>query len=389
MAGVVIRPRSRILHGHDWVFRSEILKVFGDPLDGQVVSIKDGRDRSLGSGLYNGHSQITVRRFSRRKQDLDREFFDRRITQARDYRLRRGCSMAPGRVVWGDADGLPGLIVDVYGRVAVAQFLALGMDQRKEMIAASILANLPVDAVVERGDAPGRRAEGLDETNGLLAGEFSGLVECICGGVSYLVDPLHGQKTGLYLDQLGNYDRVARYAAGRSVADCFANQGGFALACAKAGAASVVAIESGAATVETLLQNVRRNELAVVVEKADVFSWLPLAARRNRKFDLIILDPPSFARDKGSVRNALKGYHELHMRAAGLLNPDGLLATFTCSHHISPTLFRECISAAFFEAKTSFRVVEEFSQSPDHPVLLHLPETGYLHGLLLEAAPGR
>jgi 23S rRNA (cytosine1962-C5)-methyltransferase len=389
MAGLIIRPRARILHGHDWVYASEVLKVFGQPADGDVISLKDGRDKMLGSAIYNSQSQIIARRFSRRRQDLDAEFFARRIEQAAAWREQVGCNPCLCRVVWSEADGLPGVIVDRYEDVAVLQTLTVAMDQRKDLLASALMARPGIAHVVERNDAPIRAAEGLPMVNGLLAGGELGVREVDLGGVRFVVDFLQGQKTGLYLDQAENYGLVARHAAGRRVLDCFSNQGGFALACARAGAAAVEAVESGAESARRLRENATRNGLAVATLEDDVFDFLNEAVKREAQYDLIILDPPSFTRARGKIKDALRGYQELHMRAARLLAPHGLLATFSCSHHVAADEFESSIAEGFADAKRSARIVHRFSQATDHPAILHLPETFYLKGLLLELLPAR
>jgi 23S rRNA (cytosine1962-C5)-methyltransferase len=220
MAGIVIKPRARILHGHDWVFRSEVLKTFGHPADGDVISLKDGRDHLIGSAIYNSQSQIVARRFSRRKQTLDLDFFERRIRQAIEYRERRGINLELCRLVWSESDGLPGLVVDRYGSQLVLQTLTLAMDQRKDLIC-DALTSLSSRAIIERNDAPVRRAEGLGLTNSVLRGEAQPEMEFEVAGVHLTIDPLHGQKTGFYLDQLPNYAVVAGQAKGKRVLDCF------------------------------------------------------------------------------------------------------------------------------------------------------------------------
>lgn len=225
MAGLVVRPRARILHGHDWVYASEVLKVFGSPGDGDVVSIRDGQDRLLGSAIYNSKSQIIARRFSRRRQTLEADFFSRRINRAVNWRARAGCDPKLCRLVWSEADGLPGLVADRYDAVIVLQTLTLAMDSHKQVIA-NILAGLPgVQCVLERNDGSIRSAEGLPQVTGVLSGEDPGEREIDVGGVRFLVDFLRGQKTGFYLDQVENYAVVAQHARGRRVLDCFANQG--------------------------------------------------------------------------------------------------------------------------------------------------------------------
>jgi 23S rRNA (cytosine1962-C5)-methyltransferase len=389
MAGLVIRPRARILHGHDWVYSSEVLKVFGQPEDGAVISLKDGRDKLLGSAIYNSRSQIVARRFSRRRQDLDADFFRRRIAQAAAWRETAGCDPFLCRLVWSEADGLPGVIVDRYGDVAVLQTLTLAMDQRKALIA-SVLAALPgIAHVVERNDAPVRAAEGLPSTTGLLAGTDPGPREVPLNEVRFSVDFLRGQKTGLYLDQAENYTIVAARARGLRVLDCFSNQGGFALACASQGASRVVAVESGADSARKLRENAAINGLTIETVEEDVFAFLTNEVRREAQFDLIILDPPSFTKTRGKIKDAVRGYRELHLRAARLLAPRGLLATFSCSHHVAADEFEASLAEGFADARRSARILERLRQASDHPAVLHLPETFYLKGLLVEMMPGR
>jgi 23S rRNA (cytosine1962-C5)-methyltransferase len=389
MAGLIIRPRARILHGHDWVYSSEVLKVFGNPADGDVISLKDGRDKLLGSAIYNSKSQIVARRFSRRRQDLDADFFHRRIGQAAEWRERAGCNPRLCRLVWSEADGLPGVIVDRYDDVAVLQTLTVAMDRRKDLIAGALGALPGIAHVVERNDAPVRSLEGLPFVTGMLAGEDPGSREVALDGIRFAVDFLRGQKTGLYLDQAENYAHVAAHAAGRRVLDCFSNQGGFALACAAKGAASVVAVESGADSAQKLRDNALRNHLAVETVEEDVFTFLSDQVRREAQYDLIILDPPSFTKARGKIKDALRGYRELHMRAARLLAPNGLLATFSCSHHVAADEFESSIAEGFGDAKRSARILMRLGQASDHPAVLHLPETFYLKGHLLELMPGR
>src|ERR1700730_322441 len=226
MAGLVVKPRARILHGHDWVFSSEILKIFGKPSDGDVISVKDGRDHLIGSAIYNSKSQIVARRFSRRKQDLDLDFFKRRIAQAADYRTRRKIDNRLCRMVWSESDGLPGVIVDRYGEHFVLQTLTLAMDMRRDLIADAMVDLFGNVTIIERNDAPVRKAEGLESRTGVLRGAVPPAPVVIdISGVKFDVDLLQGHKTGFYLDQRQNYEVVAQHAEGRRVLDCFTNQG--------------------------------------------------------------------------------------------------------------------------------------------------------------------
>jgi 23S rRNA (cytosine1962-C5)-methyltransferase len=407
MAGIVVKPRARILHGHDWVFSSEVLKVFGKPADGDVISLKDGKDHLIGSAIYNSKSQIVARRFSRRKQDLDLDFFKRRIAQAAEYRLRRDVDPKLCRVVWSESDGLPGVIIDRYGDGFVLQTLTLAMDMRKDLIANALenvfcrasasLAGDKVKAgeapalqsIIERNDAPVRRAEGLELRSGVLRGDTPSPVEIEIGRLKFEVDLLHGQKTGFYLDQRQNYELVAQYAGGRRMLDCFANQGAFALACARAGAAEVTGVEENSANIVAAKGNAARNDLKVKWIEQDVFQFLRAAEKAQAQYDLIVLDPPSFTKTKGGLRDAMRGYRELHVRAFKLLSRDGVLATFSCSHHVSEDAFARMIADALVDARRSARRLRRFEQAPDHPVLPTLPESEYFKGAVLEMMPGR
>jgi 23S rRNA (cytosine1962-C5)-methyltransferase len=390
MAGIVVKPRARILHGHDWVFSSEVLKVFGNPADGEVISLKDGRDRLIGSAIYNSKSQIVARRFSRQRQDLDLDFFKRRIAQASEYRDRRNIDPKLCRVVWSESDGLPGVILDRYGDYFALQTLTLAMDLRKDLVVKAIVDLFEGATIIERNDSPVRRAEGLELITGVLHGSApSRPIEIEIGGLKFDVDLLHAQKTGFYLDQAPNYSLVANYATGRRVLDCFANQGAFALACAKAGATDVAAVEESSEGVAAGNKNTERNGLKVRWIQQDVFQFLRGAEKAKAEYDLIILDPPSFTKTKSGLRDALRGYRELHLRAFNLLSKDGILATFSCSHHVSEIAFAQTIADALVDARRSTRKLRRFEQALDHPVVPTIPETEYFKGLLLEMMPGR
>ena len=416
MAGIIVKPRARILHGHDWVFSSEVLKVFGKPADGDVISLKDGRDKLIGSAIYNSKSQIVARRFSRQRQDLDLDFFKRRIAQANEYRDRRNIAPKLRRVVWSESDGLPGVILDRYGDYFVLQTQTLAMDARKDLIVDAIksvfcresasLAETKTEAggapalqsltIVERNDSPVRRAEGLEFNLGVLEGPApSGPISVEISGtrqsasLQFEIDLLHGQKTGFYLDQAANYSIVASFARDRRVLDCFANQGAFALACANAGAIDVAAVEENSDNVAAGKKNAERKGLKVRWIEQDVFGFLRGAEKAEAKYDLIILDPPSFTKTKGGLRDALRGYRELHVRAFKLLSKDGLLATFSCSHHVSEMAFAQTLAEALVDARRSARRLRKLEQALDHPVLPTIPETEYFKGFLLEMMPGR
>jgi len=401
MAGIIVKPRARILHGHDWVFSSEALKVFGNPGDGDVISLKDGRDKLIGSAIYNSKSQIVARRFSRQRQDLNLDFFKRRIAQASEYRDRRKLNSTLRRVVWSESDGLPGVILDRYDNYWVLQTVTLAMDQRKELIVKAIIDVFDAKTIIERNDSPVRKAEGLDIQAGVLEGPAplvtpkplgeggSAPITIEIEGLKFEIDLLSGQKTGFYLDQAANYRIVASFANGRRVLDCFANQGAFALVCAQAGASDVAAVEESSDNVAAGKQNSERNGLKVRWIGQDVFSFLRGAEKAGAEYDLIVLDPPSFTKTKGGLADALRGYRELHLRAFKLLSKDGLLATFSCSHHVNEAAFEKTIVEALVDARRSARRLHRFEQALDHPVLPTIPETEYFKGILLEMMPGR
>jgi 23S rRNA (cytosine1962-C5)-methyltransferase len=389
MAGIVVRPRSRIFHGHDWIYQTEILKTFGNPEPGQIISIKDGRDRLLGSAIYNPRSQIVARRFSRQRQELDRDFFLRRIEQARAFRQKWLNDRNPGRLVWSESDGLPGLIVDRYGAHLVVQMLTLAMDQRKHLIVEVLRQLFSPASIVERNDVPVRKAEGLPLVSGLLFGHVPEVLQIEVAGSRFQIDLQSGQKTGFYLDQIDNYAEVARLAAGKRVLDCFSNQGAFALACARGGAANLTTVESNEALTLAIEQNARLNGVQIDARNANVFDFLTAQIEQASQYDLIVLDPPSFAKSRESLNSAWRGYKEIHLRALQLLSDEGLLVSISCSHHVSRQMLLEVVVEASVDSKRHLRILKSLGQPLDHPILPHLPETEYLKGFIFQRIPGR
>lgn len=398
MPSLIIKPRARLYHGHEWVYATDIAKVNGTPQPGDVVELMNARDRALGSAIYNPHSQIVARRFSRRKQDLDADFFLRRIERARDYRDSLGLAEPVHRLVWSEADGLPGVVIDRYGDRFVLQTLTLAMDQRKNLIADALETLFSPKTIIERNDAPIRKAESLPQVTGILRGEVPAPFEIEVAGIRQIVDLGEGQKTGIYLDQLDNYRAVARRSAGKRVLDCFCNQGGFALHAAKVGAVSVTAVDSSDAAIAATTANAQLNGLVQTVNAVseNAFDFLKNAEARHAEagfppegvYDLIVLDPPSFTRSRKNLGDALRGYKEIHLRALKLLSRDGFLATFCCSHHVNREEFLQIICEASVDARRGIRLVESHGQRLDHPVLPTLPETEYLKGFTFQAVPG-
>ena len=385
-------PNHRVLAGHCWVYESELAKDAPAPPDGSIVKLLDDRGRFLGIGFYNGNSQIRVRLLSRHNDEINTGFFHYRLRTAWEFRQRCAAGADCYRVVASEADSLPGLIVDKYGDHLVLQTLTLAMDQRKAELVSILVDLLKPAAIIERNDAPVRRYEGLDTVRGVLHGQTDGHVNVESGGLKFSVNLLEGHKTGFYLDQRVNYARVAALAAGKKVLDAFSYMGAFALACARAGAASVTAVEIDADNVAAAQANAQANGLAdrIQFRAGNAFDFLSTAQKAGDSYDLIILDPPSFTRTRANVPEAARGYKEIHLRALRMLaepdegRPGGLLATFCCSHHVTREMFELIIAEASADARRSVRLLERLGQSPDHPILPAVPETEYLKGAILQ-----
>lgn len=384
MPTAIVKPRSRIFHGHDWVYASDLKEVVGTAEPGDVVVIRDTKGQNLGSAIYNPKSQIVLRRFSFRKQDLDAEFFLRRIERALIYRNSLPLDQKCCRLVWSESDGLPGLIVDRYGDHLVIQTLTMAMAMRENLIVEALKELLNPKSITSRNDAPVRKAEGLELEKKTLHGTTPEPFALETNRMIFQVDVMEGQKTGLYLDQVDNYALVASYAKGRKVLDCFTNQGGFAQAAALAGAREVIAVDVSESAVDMTLKNARAAGVAIGARVDNVFDYLKSADKADERYDLIILDPPSFTKSKQSLQDAMRGYKEIHLRAMRMLEPGGILATFSCSHHVSGGDFRQVINSASVDTKTRFRYTATYGQRADHPVLTGIPETEYLRGYALE-----
>ncbi len=386
MPGIIIKPRSRIYHGHDWVYNSEILKTFGSPEPGEVISMKDYRDRPLGTAIYNPESQIVARRISRRKQKLDAEFFNRRISQSIELRKSSGVDPELCRLVWSESDALPGVIVDRYGDHLVLQTLTLAMHINKQIIIDALVELIAPKSIILRNDSPMLKAEGLEQEIKMVYGENPGAFVVEANGIQFEIDLLDGQKTGLYLDQLDAHAAVMKWAKGKKVLDCFCNQGGFALACAKAGAESVTAVDISESAIEATKRNAELNGVEINAIKQNAFDYLKNC---EEKYDLIILDPPSFTRNKKTLNDAMRGYKEIHLRGLKLLENNGILSTYCCSHHASRELFLDNVVKASVDAKKTVRLIANHSQRLDHPVLPAIPETEYLKGFTFQLTPSR
>jgi 23S rRNA (cytosine1962-C5)-methyltransferase len=391
---VLLRPgeADRIVAGHPWVYAGSVLRLTQETADGAVVQVKDHRQRFLGVGFYNSKSKIRVRMLSPERVEINQAFFEAGLRAALAVRQRHLPGATSFRVVNAESDFLSGLIVDKYEDALVVQTSSLGMDQRKPMIVAALQALFRPRAILERNELASRKFEGLPDANGILAGELSGPVTVQLNGLQFEADVLAGHKTGLYLDQQVNYRRVAELAAGAQVLDCFSFSGGFGLHAARAGAAHVHFLDQSPEAIAAAARHAAANALAdkCSFETANVFDWLKAQTviqpheKAIPRWDLVILDPPSFTRNRASVPDALRGYKEIHLRALKLLRPGGTLATFCCSHHVDAGLFLDTLLAAAFDARRLLRRVAVFSQAPDHPIIPMIPETDYLKGFAFE-----
>nr|WP_296461824.1 class I SAM-dependent rRNA methyltransferase [uncultured Acetatifactor sp.] len=371
--------------GGMWVYDNEIASVTGDFEDGDVVEVRDFDGYCMGCGYINRKSKITLRMLSRRKDAIiDESFMERRVRDAWEYR-RQTIDTSSCRLIFGEADFLPGIVVDKFADVLVVESLALGIDRWKGVIVEALKKVLAEDGihirgVYERSDAKVRLQEGMERVKGFLGEPFDTKVEIAENGVRYMVDVEDGQKTGFFLDQKNNRAAVGRLCKGKKVLDCFTHTGSFALNAGMAGAESVLGVDASQLAVEQARENARLNGLEerVRFECADVFELLPRLERQGERYDVVILDPPAFTKSRNSVKNAAKGYREINLRGMRLVRDGGFLATCSCSHFMEPELFAKTIREAAAGAHRRLRQVEFRTQGPDHPILWAADQSYYL-----------
>lgn len=388
---------ERALAGRPWFYRGNIESKPSSgvaPEEGDLIELVGSRGRPLGLAFYHSKSKIAARWIARSQEKIDQNFFVQRISEAQKLRERWIPGATSYRLVSSEADLMSGLTVDRYEDTLVVQITSAGMERRKDWIVAALVDLFKPKTILEKSDTASREMEKLEKVSGVLYGDSSGPLRFKLAGLEIELDLLEGHKTGAYLDQQQNYQQVAQMAKGKRVLDCFTFLGGFALKCAQAGATKVVAVDQSEGAIESAKRNAELNGLTGKVQwdKANVFDWLRKrtqsqkeVARSEELFDLIILDPPSFTRSRQSIPDAVRGYKEIHLRALKLLAPGGVIATFCCSHHIDDAVFLNCIEAASNDAHRSLRLVETYSQSLDHPVVLQIPESRYLKGFALES----
>jgi 23S rRNA (cytosine1962-C5)-methyltransferase len=372
--------RARVLAGHPWVFGNEVETLLPPEFDGEVVECRDRTGRLIGTGIYNSKSQIVWRRLSRDRVTLD----DAYLRAALERALARRAQQNARRLVWSESDDLPGVVVDQYGDTLVLQVQTLAMEKRAAALA-DLLAELVKPAeIIFRNDAPIRRLEGLPLEVHTRSGNAWEPRWLRIEGFDYWLDLQGGQKTGFYLDQRLQHPAVAKFCHGARVLDAFCNQGAFALHAARAGASEVLGLDSAEDAIAAARRNAERNSVTAEFAVANVFDWFNDPARGVEPlWDVIILDPPPFAKSKSALEGALRGYKEINLRALQRLVPGGVLATYTCSHHMQDAELRQVLAAAATDARRKLRVLEWSHQPPDHPVLVTMPESEYLRGYIV------
>lgn len=366
--------------GHPWVFGNEVEALLPSENDGDVVECRDRNNRLLGTGIYNSKSQIVWRRLSRDRVALDAAYLRGALERA----LARRAPEAARRLVWSESDDLPGVVVDQYGDTLVVQIQTVAMEKRAGMIGDLLAELLRPEEIVFRNDAPIRRLEGLPLEVHTRSGRTWEPRWVRIEGCDYWLDLQHGQKTGFYLDQRAQHAAVARYCSGARVLDAFCNQGAFALHAARAGAAEVLGLDSAEDAIAAARRNAEHNGVRAEFAAANVFDWFNDPSRNiDALWDVIILDPPPFAKSKSALEGALRGYKEINLRALQRLAPGGVLATYTCSHHMQDAELRHVLAEASADARRKLRVLEWCHQPPDHPVLATMPESEYLRGYIV------
>ena len=378
-----------LLRRHPWLFSGAIERVEGNPASGETVDVVSASGEFLARAAYSPASQIRLRVWTFDEQEsVDAEFFRRRLGRAIEWRRRLGLldGQRACRLVFAESDGLPGLIVDRYAEYAVCQLFAAGAERWRSTIAELVLELGGVRGVYERSESGSRHKEGLASRRGLLAGaEPPAEIEVEAAGAHWLVDVVHGQKTGAYLDQQRNRLRVASHARGADLLDAFAYTGGFAITCLKEGAEHATLIESSTEALRLAEREAAANGVAArcTFSAANVFDELRALREAGRQFDLVVLDPPKFVHSAEQVRAGSRGYKDINLLGLQLVRADGLLATFSCSGHVDAALFQKIVAGAALDAHRDCQIVERLSQPPDHPVAIEFPEAEYLKGLIL------
>lgn len=390
MATVILKPQQeeRILSGHPWVFNTQIGQISGNFNPADIVEVKSACKQFLGRGYINPKSNIAVRILTQEDVPIDKNFFARRIQQAINFR-KKIISKETNvfRLVFSESDFLPGLIVDKYGDCLVMQTLTLGMDNRKHILAEILKEILNPKGIYLRNDVPVRVLEGLALEKMILLGKFPTRQEVLENGIRFIVDIENGQKTGFYIDQRDNRLFLKHLAKDKTVLDCFCYSGGFSIYSLFHKAAAVTALDISGHALALAGANLKLNNLNPKLcefKEANAFDELKRFSREKKKFDLVVLDPPSFTKSKDKIENALRGYREINLRAMQILNKQGILVSATCSYHINDEAFKQIIQKAAKDARRTIRLIKWGMQAQDHPILLNINETSYLRCLIAE-----
>lgn len=381
------REWTRIEPGHLWVYAGHVGDIVGQPEAGDVVDIIRPDGRFYGRGLFNPHSKIRVRLLTGEDERVDEIFWRKRIQQAIRLRERVVTGTNAYRLIYGESDRLPGLIVDRYDRLVVMQTLSYGMDRRKELLADMLMQELDLGGVYLRNDAKSRQLEGLPMERWFLRGGGPTQVEIVEGAARFVVDVERGQKTGWFCDQRENRMVTAKLAAGSDVLEVFCHTGAFGIHAAMAGAKSVEGLDSSEETLALARRHAGHNQVEqqCTYRKADAFDEMRNLVKADRRYDLVILDPPAFARSKQALPRALSGYKDVNLLGLKLLKPEGFLVTSSCSHPVSEEDLWKSIRLAARDAKRDIRLIEQRGQGPDHPVLASMSETRYLKCFIVQA----
>lgn len=369
----------RVESGHPWVFRHEVQKIDGEFEDGDIVDVLNFKGKFVGKGFINSKSQILVRLLTRKNEEINIDFFRKRVQDAWDYRKSIGYTQNC-RLIFAEADFLPGLIVDKFGDVLVMQTLSKGVDRYKDKLVEILVEVVNPKAIYERNDARVREIEGLDLRKGFLYGSSPVEVEIEENGIKMIVDIENGQKTGYFLDQKENRVAIRNFVKDKVVLDCFCHTGGFTINAAKFGASKVIGVDISDTAIEQAVKNAKLNGVESKCEfvVANVFDYLNELDDKKEKYDMIILDPPAFAKSIHTLENAKRGYKEINLRAMKILKKGGILVTCSCSHYMKPDLFFEVIKEAAKDAKKILRLIEYRTQAKDHPYLINYEESLYL-----------
>ena len=368
---------KKILNGYPWVFANEVWKIEGKDKQGSVAEVRGADGRFIGLGTINHHSKIIVRMLTRKQEIIDEDFYRKRIIEAVKFRQELGYD-DNYRAVFAESDLIPGLIVDKYGEYLSVQFLSLGVEVIRDMLIRLLIEIFSPKGIYERSDVAVRLKEGLEERKGIIYGDFDPKVTIAENGLKMIVDLENGQKTGYFLDQKENRDDLKHYVKGKTVLDCFCNEGGFSLCAKKYGASEVTAVDISQKAIDLVKENASLNGLEIKTETADVFEKLREYRKEKRKFGVVVLDPPAFTKSSDTVKEGYKGYKDVNINGLKLVEKGGYLVTCSCSQHLTLNLFLQMIKESVLESGVSAKLVELRMQNKDHATFIGYDESLYL-----------